>query len=227
MPEKDYYDELKEHALVQGASIFGVADMTGLPERQCSLPQKTLRGLDKAVSVALHLSDRILQDITDGPTKLYFFHYQRVNMLLDQMGLRIMNFIQDRGWDALPIPASQIIDWEKQWAHVSHKHIAARAGIGWIGRNNLLVSSQYGSRQRLITILTNFAMGLRGVRGLHLLLSLPVHQREAGGFRSYRLLSNDEGPGEKGGNQPEHLRAVREGVPGEKITVSDQPSAFS
>jgi epoxyqueuosine reductase QueG len=152
------YEELKEFSLHEGASLFGVSAMAGLPEQQCSLPPETLQGLDKAVSIAFHLSDRILEDILDGPTKLYFFHYQRANMLLDEMGLKIMNFIQSRGWDALPIPASQIIDWEKQRAHVSHKHIAARAGIGWIGRNNLLVSSQFGSRQRLITVLTNMPL---------------------------------------------------------------------
>lgn len=158
--EKDSYGELEEYALTQGASLFGVADVAGLPERQCSLPAKTLNGLDSAVSIAFHLSDRILEDIVDRPTRLYFFHYQRVNVFLDELGLKVSNFIQSRGYDALPIPASQIIDWEKQWAHVSHKHIAARAGIGWIGRNNLLVSPQFGSRQRLITVLTNMPLKL-------------------------------------------------------------------
>ena len=157
--ENEYnYRGLKDFAFRQGASLFGVAGVADLPERQCSLPPKTLKGLDKAVSVAVHLSDRVLEDIVEGPTKLYFFHYQRVNILLDELGLKIMNFIQDRGWEALPIPASQIIDWEKQRAHVSHKHLAARAGIGWIGRNNLLVSSDFGSRQRLITVLTDMPL---------------------------------------------------------------------
>jgi epoxyqueuosine reductase len=160
MREKDYYAELKEYALTEGSSLFGVADIAGLPERHCSLSSKTLGGLNRAVSMAFHLSDRILEDIVDGPTRLYFFHYQRVNMFLDELGLKVNNFIQARGYDALPIPASQIIDWEKQLAHVSHKHIAARAGIGWIGRNNLLVSPQFGSRQRLITVLTNMPLKL-------------------------------------------------------------------
>ncbi len=158
MYEKENHEELKNFVLLAGGSLFGVAEMTGLPERHCSLPPKTLHGLDKAVSVAFHLSDRILEDIEDGPTKLYFFHYQRANMFLDGMGLRIMNYLQERGWDSLPIPASQIIDWEKQRAHVSHKHVAVRAGLGWIGRNNLLVSPQFGSRQRLITVLTNMPL---------------------------------------------------------------------
>lgn len=158
MQEKDNYEELKNFALLGGASLFGVADITGLPERQCSLSAHTLKGLDKAVSIAFHLSDRILEDVADGPTKLYFFHYQRVNMLLDELGLKLTHFIQSNGRQALPIPASQIIDWDRQIAHISHKHVAVRAGLGWIGRNNLLVSAQYGSRQRLVTILTDMPL---------------------------------------------------------------------
>lgn len=158
MKKKDCYEELKKFALQEGASLFGVAERSAVQERDCSLTPETLQGLDKAISIAFHLSDRVLEDIVDGPTKLYFFHYQRVNLLLDELGLKIMNFIQSRGWAALPIPASQIVDWENQHAHVSHKHVAVQAGLGWIGRNNLLVSSQFGSRQRLITVLTNMPL---------------------------------------------------------------------
>ena len=156
--ENDYYDQLKNFVLREGSSLFGVAEVTDLAEEHCSLAPETREGLDRAVSVAFHLSDRVLEDVADGPTRLYFFHYQRVNVLLDELGLKVTHFIQSRGWEALPIPASQIIDWEKQRAHVSHKHIAVRAGLGWIGRNNLLVSSQFGSRQRLITVLTNMPL---------------------------------------------------------------------
>ena len=156
--EKDYYDELKNFVLREGACLFGATEITALPEEHCSLAPKTREGLNRAVSLAFHLSDRVLEDVIDGPTRLYFFHYQRVNVLLDELGLKVTNYIQSRGWDALPIPASQIIDWEKQRAHVSHKHIAMRAGLGWIGRNNLLVSPQFGSRQRLITVLTNMPL---------------------------------------------------------------------
>jgi epoxyqueuosine reductase len=158
MPEKKNYEDLKEFVLREGASLFGVAEITGLPERQCWLSAKTREGLDRAVSLAFHLSDRVLEDIVDGPTRLYFFHYQRVNILLDELGLKVTHFIQSRGWEALPIPASQIIDWDNQRGHISHKHVAAKAGLGWIGRNNLLVTPQFGSRQRLVTVLTDMPL---------------------------------------------------------------------
>ncbi len=156
--EKGHYEELKKFALQEGASLFGVADASALEARFNALSPKALAGLNRAISMAFHLSERIMEDIVDAPTKLYFFHYQRVNVLLDELALKVTNFIQGRGWDALPIAASQIIDWEKQRAHLSHKHVAQKAGLGWIGRNNLLVSPQFGARQRLVTVLTSMPL---------------------------------------------------------------------
>ncbi|MBI5966237.1 MAG: epoxyqueuosine reductase [Deltaproteobacteria bacterium] len=156
--QKDPYEQLKEFALQEGASLFGVAETSAVKDKFHSFSPETLQGLDRAIALAFHLSDRIMENLVDGPTKLYFFHYQRVNVLLDELGLKVTNFIQARGWQALPIPASQIIDWEKQRAHVSHKHVARQAGLGWIGRNNLLVRPDFGARLRLITVLTNMPL---------------------------------------------------------------------
>jgi epoxyqueuosine reductase QueG len=66
--------------------------------------------------------------------------------------------IQQEGFQALPIAASQVIDWEGQKGHVSHKAIAIAAGHGWIGRNNLLVNPLYGSQVRLVTVLTDYPL---------------------------------------------------------------------
>ncbi|NOY78033.1 MAG: epoxyqueuosine reductase, partial [Calditrichaeota bacterium] len=62
------------------------------------------------------------------------------------------------GYRALPIAASQIIDWRKQSAHVSHRHVAVAAGIGWRVRNNLLVTAEYGAQVRLVTVLTTLPL---------------------------------------------------------------------
>jgi len=80
-----------------------------------------------------------------------------LNILLDQTAVKITLAIEANGYNALPIPASQIIDWEKQTAHLSHKMIALRAGIGWIGRNNLLVHPEFGSQIRIATVLTDIS----------------------------------------------------------------------
>jgi epoxyqueuosine reductase QueG len=110
------------------------------------------------ISAGFHLSDAILEEIQNQPTPLYFHHYQRVNILLDTIGLTVTSAIQDLGYQAMPIPASQIVDWKTQKGHLSHKHVASAAGLGWIGRNNLLVNEKFGSRIRLVTVLTDLPL---------------------------------------------------------------------
>ncbi len=141
-----------------GASLFGVARLEEIPRDQILLPARILDQLPLALSIGFHLSDAVIEDIENQPTPLYFHHYQRVNILLDTIGLRITSAIQEMGYQALPVPASQIVDWKNQKGHLSHKRVARLAGLGWIGRNNLLVNNRFGSRIRLVTILTNLPL---------------------------------------------------------------------
>jgi len=150
----EYHQELKKIARDLGAALFGVADVREV-KKKFHFSGEILKDLDYAVSIGLRLSDPILEEIKDAPTKLYYHHYRQANMALDQIAFRLSNFIQSKGFRALPVPASQIIDWEKQRGHLSHKKIGFLAGLGFVGRNNLLVNPQIGARFRLVTILTN------------------------------------------------------------------------
>jgi len=141
-----------------GASLFGVADLQLLRKDDFLLPTSLTDQLSLAISIGFRLSDSILEGIENQPTPIYFHHYQRVNILLDTIGLMITSAIQDLGYQAMPIPASQILDWRSQKGHLSHKHVAKTAGVGWIGRNNLLVNRRFGSRIRLITVLTDLPL---------------------------------------------------------------------
>jgi len=141
-----------------GASLFGVARLEEIPRDQILLPGRILDQLPLALSIGFHLSEGVIEEIENQPTPLYFHHYQRVNILLDTIGLRITSAIQELGFRALPIPASQIVDWKNQRGHLSHKRVAKLAGLGWIGRNNLLVNERFGSRIRLVTVLTNLPL---------------------------------------------------------------------
>jgi epoxyqueuosine reductase len=100
----------------------------------------------------------VLAEIEEHPTLLYFNHYRQVNNFLDQSALKLAVFIQEQGYKVMPIPTSQVIDWQNQKGHLSHKKIALAAGLGWIGRNNLLVTPQYGAQVRLVTILTDMPL---------------------------------------------------------------------
>lgn len=151
------YEELKKTALELGACCFGVADIREI-KYDCFLPKWVVKNLNYGVSIAVRLSKTILSTVLNYPTKIYFHHYRTVNYLLDQIAIKIVKKIQDKGYNALPIPASQTTDWEHQRADFSHKKVAILAGIGWLGRNNLVVHPKYGAQIRLVTILTDIPL---------------------------------------------------------------------
>lgn len=147
-------EELKNYCLEQGADLFGFADISQ-EKKSFNLPEELTSDLNRAVSLAVSISRAVLTDIKDAPTKLYFHHYRTTNVFLDQLALKVCHWLQRQAAKAVPIPASQILDWQKQTAHLSHKRIAYLAGLGWIGRNNLLVNEKLGANFRLVTILTD------------------------------------------------------------------------
>jgi epoxyqueuosine reductase len=154
MDKKKNYLSLKKFSQDLGIDLFGVTDISKIKD-EFSLSKKVLEKLDRAICLGLRLSQSILEEITNAPTRLYFHHYRTVNALLDQSAVKLSNYIQKKGYFALPIPASQITDWQNQKAHLSHKKIGELAGLGWIGRSNLLVNKELGSQFRLVSILTN------------------------------------------------------------------------
>lgn len=151
------YRELKARALELGFDLFGVADITGLREGFL-LEAGTRDRFPLAISLGKGLSDAVLEDIRDRPTALYLHHYRQTNYFLDRGAFLLADHIRKQGFLSLAVAASQIVDWENQRAHVSHKHVGRAAGLGWWGRNNLLVNPDLGSRFRLVTVLTDMPL---------------------------------------------------------------------
>ncbi len=151
------YQKLKASSLELGFDLFGVADVTAM--RGDFLLEPETRGrFGLAVSLGKRLSDAALDDIVDHPTQIYFHHYRQMNFFLDRGALLVADQIQKQGFGSLAIAASQIIDWDKQRAHLSHKHVGRAAGLGWFGRNNLLVNPELGAHFRLVTVLTDMPL---------------------------------------------------------------------
>lgn len=155
--EKSNYEKLKQLSIEQGFSLFGVADITEI-KHEFNLAKVSIEKFSRGIALGKRLLDAVIEEIEDRPTALYFHHYRQLNFFLDRGAFLIASHIQDLGFQALPIPASQITDWKKQQSHVSHKRIGYLAGLGWIGRNNLLVNPDSGSRFRLVTILTDMPL---------------------------------------------------------------------
>ncbi|MFA5199974.1 MAG: 4Fe-4S double cluster binding domain-containing protein [Candidatus Omnitrophota bacterium] len=157
MDKAKNYSALKKFCFDEGIDLFGVGDITKVRE-EFKISPKVAQNLDKSICLGVMLSGAVLSEIDIVPTKLYFHHYKIVNSFLDHIALRLCNIIQKKGYLALAIPATQIIDWEKNIGHLSHRRLGVLAGLGWIGRNNLLVNEKFGSQFRLTSILTNMPL---------------------------------------------------------------------
>lgn len=158
----DNFEMLEKVARLRGIDLFGTALIDD--EQRLRFHESIVdvaKSLPYAVSMGIRLSWPVLKTVLTAPTWTYSYHYRQINIALDQTALFIAGEIQRAGFSALPVPASQILDWEKFQAHLSHREIAGLAGLGWIGRNNLLITKQYGSQIRLVTVLTDMELPVR------------------------------------------------------------------
>lgn len=157
---KKNYDLLEKYSKDCGASVFGAANITGCKKDFHIEPIEILKGLDFAISLGVRLSGKVLETVKDQPSAMYSFHYKRINILLDEIVIKVSNFIQEQEYDALPIMASQISDWDLQIGHVCHRTIGKLSGNGFIGRSGLLVNPKYGAQVRYATVLTNMPLSV-------------------------------------------------------------------
>jgi len=148
---------LKNLTMELGGALFGVADIDPLKDRFL-LTASELEDLKYGISVGVILSRSVLNGILDSPTLLYKWHYRQANNLLDRIAFVLSEQLIEKGYRALPIPASQVVNWETHRGHLSHRLLAEAAGLGWRGRNNLLVNQIYGSQIRLVSILTDCSL---------------------------------------------------------------------
>lgn len=162
MDPGENYEKLRALAWEQGLDLFGVAATGQVMEGLHADLMPVASRLPYAVSLAKRLSDAVMESLIDHPTLLYLSHYRQVNWLLDRASLHLTDAIQAQGYAAIPIPASQVVDWQAWRGHVCHRSVAYYAGLGWFGRNNLIVNPRFGSRIRLATLLTNLPLPVDG-----------------------------------------------------------------
>lgn len=114
--------------------------------------------LESVLVMGIQLSAPVLETVKTAPTWTYYHHYRMVNLALDQAALRLAGECQRTGHNAFPVSASQILDWDRLLAHLSHREAGFLAGLGWRGRNNLLVNPRFGSQVRYASVLTDLPL---------------------------------------------------------------------
>ena len=140
-----------------GYHIWGFADLTGLLHER-------FRGYDYGVVVGKKLDDRIIDSVINGPNSEYYNLYIDTNRYLSGLVREIADELTALGIKSLAINPTQnevdrADDYDQTLRHTfSHKMAATRAGLGWIGKTDLLISRKFGPRLRLATILVDYPL---------------------------------------------------------------------
>jgi epoxyqueuosine reductase QueG len=154
--------DLKEMTGDAGAGFFGIADLTP-PAVHAAIGLQggtALARFPRAISVGIALMDAVVNQLPQRSELPISMLYEQVcvdavNQRLDQLASHLGNALQTAGFQSLPIPASKTVDPQNLSGHFSHKMAARLAGLGWIGKNCLLITPEAGPRLRWVSILTD------------------------------------------------------------------------
>lgn len=128
-----------------GAALTGYGDMIGVP----GCEYRT--GVSVAIPVPIH----IIRDLQNAPTKEYAQMYHELNGKLNHIVTTGAEFLTTHGYRAFAQTTTAVQIDDECKTLIPHKTVATRAGLGWIGKNCLLVTQEFGSAVRISSLLTD------------------------------------------------------------------------
>jgi len=160
-------NKLLDSAMAWGADYFGIADLSSARETVLDQGGIEVAGYPRAISIGIALLHPIVNQLPQRAERAMAINYRShcydvINARLDQITSRLGSVLQREGYRAFPVPASKRVDDDRICAIFSHKLSAHLAGLGWIGKNCLLITPDMGPRVRWATVLTDAPLGTAG-----------------------------------------------------------------
>ena len=144
---------VKELAHNLGADLVGVAQADSFVKAPKGYhPEDLLQGAQSVIVMAMHLLDASFES---APSREYAITYNVANQELDRIAFHVSKFLQNEGYRALQVPASPPYDVSRNMGDLSHRHAGHLAGLGVFGKNSLLLSTKFGPRIRLVSVITD------------------------------------------------------------------------
>ncbi len=139
--------------------LVGFADMRAHENDVMRFGGPVVSGYPSAVSIGIAIPDSIVDFLPSRQDANvaceYRTHgYEVLNDRLNIAASALSSFLNAGGHRTLPVPAANRTDFKNATPSISHKMVAHIAGLGWIGKNCLLVTPEYGPRVRFISVLT-------------------------------------------------------------------------
>lgn len=149
---KDYIFSLLQKS---GSAAVGIADLRPADKAMDAHCDPKLKRYDRAVSFAVSFPRSVIDELQFGPSLTYLHFYRAVNALIDDMSIRLTTLLEEKGYEAFPVPSSQRTGKNKLDSIFPHRIAAYLAGIGWIGKSGCIIHKSFGPRLRLGTVLTS------------------------------------------------------------------------
>lgn len=162
-----------------GIDLVGIAEAERL---MCAKPPRPATDLlPTAKSVIVMAVAHSLGAVYAPSIKLWTRNKMQTSRVLDSAAEKVSRFLERNGYLSLPVSADKPVEihkidpvTNKRFAHtkvighLSLKHAAVSAGLGQIGRSNLLLTERFGPHQRLAAVITEAVLEPDQVRNLRL-----------------------------------------------------------
>jgi epoxyqueuosine reductase len=160
-------EEIKQFALSLGADKCGIATVDRFFDAPAGFNPTDIYPDTKSVVVFLRrMPEGVIKAINPVP---YTHTACMLYAELDRIGLEICRYIHKNGSLAVPVPTDvPYISWDEERKHgqgiLSMRHAAFRAGLGFLGRNTLLINPELGNLVYIGAILTDMPLGADPIR---------------------------------------------------------------
>ena len=153
-------NRLFDTAMMWGADYYGVADLTAAHDAILEQGGAEIAAYPRSISIGIALFQPIVDQLPRRKERAvavgYRSHcYDVINARLDLTISRLASILQHGGHKVYPVAASKRVSDDGICAIFSHKLSAHLAGLGWIGKNCLLITPDRGPRVRWATVLTD------------------------------------------------------------------------
>lgn len=149
--------EVKDFVLNLGADLVGIAGVSRFESTQNRRAPSNV--LPEAQSVVVFVK-KMLRGSLESPRSEVVTHqnlalYEELNRIGYQLGV----FLEQKGFMASMVPPYSPVEMTKESKGmvgvVSLRHVAIEAGLGTMGKNNLLLTPQMGPRVRIGAVVTD------------------------------------------------------------------------
>lgn len=120
------------------------------------------RGLPHAILIGITINPRFVKEVFQNPDYIHTLEdeYAQTENRAGEVTDKLAKLIAGKGYRAVSqsdagLLAEGVFNFETKESVLPHKTVALLSGSGWIGKNNLFITPEYGTAQCLGTVLTD------------------------------------------------------------------------